>query len=108
MLPCTVLVHIISNSYKANALFPEHNLGIKANLQIIPANSAHILSYNTAHFSGLNIPNEPFPVRPFKVAAAPTVVGIMLKIDKTVSVSIILQHILLINNGVAFSSQIVI
>ncbi len=50
-------VHAIFYGYKANALFSEHNLSIEAHLQIIPANSAHILGDYAADFARFNIRN---------------------------------------------------
>lgn len=56
-----------------NAVLTEHDLGVKACLQIISADSAHVLYDHMGNLTGFNICDKLLPRRAFKIAATPTV-----------------------------------
>ena len=72
-----IAVNAVGDSDKMNVVLAEHYLGVKACLQIISADSGHILDKNVRHLVGFNICNQPFPSRAVKVATRIAVVGIM-------------------------------
>ena len=50
-------------------MLTEHDLRIKAGLQIISADSVHVLYDNMSHPPGFNIGKQPLPRRTVKVAS---------------------------------------
>ena len=53
-----------------DVILPEQNLGVKACLQIVPADSGHIFYKDVRHFSRLNVRNKLLPRGSLEVAAA--------------------------------------
>lgn len=53
------------------------HIGIKSSLEIITSDSAHVLGDDTADLPGLNIGNQPLPIRALKIAPGPSAVRIM-------------------------------
>ena len=49
----------------------------KAGLQVVPADSRHVLTEDMSHFPGFDICDQPFPRGALKIAAAPAVVRVM-------------------------------
>ena len=74
----------------------------------VTANSAHVLGNDTAHFSGLNVGNQPLPVGPLEVAAGPAVIGVMDTVGKAVLGGVALQLQFLIDNRIAVPNRLII
>lgn len=83
-------VDAVSDGDKPHMVLPKYDLGKIADLQIISANSTHILGQNTADFPDLNVRNQPFPTRTVKIAPGPSIVRIMDAVCKALAGSVFL------------------
>jgi len=106
-LPATLYaaVYTVGDGDKPDALFPKHNLGIEASLEIITPNPAHILGNHTADLSGLNVRNQAFPVRAVEAAARPAVVCVMGTVTEPMLGSIRFEHQFLMNDRVTIARR---
>ena len=103
-----IIIHAVSNSDKADIMFAEHDLCVEACFKVIAPNAAHIFCQNHPDFPSLYICNHVLPSGTVKVSAAPSVIRIMFAVSETMLISVVLQITLLIDNGVAFSIEIII
>ena len=101
-------VHTVCNGNKMNPMLPEEHLGIKAGLQIVTACTAHIFYDHTADLSGFNVSNHAFPIGTLKIAAGPSIVRIVGKVGVAVLDCVVFEVCFLVQNGVAFSHEVII
>ena len=91
-----------------NPMLPEEYLGVKAGLEIVAADTAHILYKNMGDLTGLDIRDQLLPARALKVAAAPAVVRIV----DTVAIASLqcmgFKVNLLVCNGVRVSHDLIV
>ena len=64
-----VAVYVVGDSDEVDAMLTEEHFRIKAGLQIITTDTAHVLYKNSGNPAGLNIRDQPLPVRAIKIAA---------------------------------------
>ena len=88
-------VNTVGDGDKPDASFAKHNLGIKARLQIVASDPAHILGNYTADLSGLNVCNQTLPVRTVEAAPGPAIIRVMANIVKSMLGGICFEHLLL-------------
>ena len=101
-------VHAVADSNKTDTLFSKQHFRVKAGLQIISANSGHILHQHSADLTSFNICQQLFPTGSVKVATGVTIIRIMDTVFEAVLGGIFLQHFFLIDDGVAVARQFVI
>ena len=65
-------------------MLAEHNLRIKACLEVVTPDTAHVLNDHGSDLARFNVGNQALPIGSFKIAAAPTVVGVVGAVCKTV------------------------
>ena len=103
-----VTVNAVGDSDKVNMVLTEHYLSVKACLQIISADSGHILHKNVCHLVGFNICNQPFPSRTVKVATRITVVGIVDEVFIPLLPCVAFEVCLLIDDRVAVPGEFIV
>ena len=101
-------VHAVANGDEAHAFLPEQNLRIEAGLEIVAPDAAHVLRQHRAHLPGLDVRNQPLPVRALERAARIPVVGIVDTICKAMLCRIVLQQLFLIDYGIAVPREVVV
>ena len=91
-----VAVHAVIDCNKAYLLLGEQNLGIKADLKIVSAETAHILDDNCADFPGFGFCKHCLKSGTVEVTPCVTVIGKMLDIFHTAFAGKIFEKSLLI------------
>ena len=86
-----IVIHAVGDGDKSDIVLAEHHFRIKSCFKIVAPDSAHILRQNHADLSGFHVGNQAFPAGALEVAAAPSVVCIVLAVGEAMLVSIILQ-----------------
>ena len=89
-------------------MLTEEHLRVKSGLQIISADSAHVLDDHMSHFPGFNICLQPLPCRTIKVAAGITVIGIVDNITVALLLSVAFEVFFLIDNGIAIPGLFIV
>ena len=89
-------------------ILPEVYLRVVSCFQIVAPNTAHIFGNDSADLTCFHISYKPFPSRTLKVAAAITVICIVLAIREVMLLGIILQIDFLIRDGVALSKLFIV
>ena len=82
-----------------NPMLPEEYLSVEARLQIVSADPAHVLDQHGSDLPGLNVRDQPLPVRAVEVAAGPAVVGIVVQVRVAVLCGVGFEVKLLVCNG---------
>ena len=72
-----VAVNVVGDSNKMNPILPEHDLGIKAGLQVITTDPTEVFAQQVGHLPGLNVGDQAFPARTLKIAARPSIIRIV-------------------------------
>ena len=103
-----VAVHSVGNGNEVNAVLTEHHLSVKARLQIISADSAHILYQDVSHLSGFNIRYQLLPRRSVKVSSTPTVVGVVLDIGVSSLCRIAFEVLFLIHDRITIANLVIV
>ena len=103
-----IAVHAVGNRNKVNSMLTEEYLRVKTGLQIISADSAHVLYDHMGNFAGFNICFQLLPCRAIEIAAAPTVIGVMLDIRVTFLLGIAFEVFFLIDNAVAIANLVIV
>ena len=103
-----VAVNAVGDSDEMNVVLAEHYLGVKACLQIISADSRHILDKNVRHLVGFDVGNQPLPSRAVKVAARIAVVSIVDEVFIPLLLCVAFEVCLLIDDGVAVPGEFVV
>ena len=93
-----IAVDAVADGDETHPEFAKENLRIETGLQIVSADSAHVLRQHQSHFSGLNVGHQPFPCRPVEIPARPSVISVMDDIGKTMLGSVALQVLFLIHD----------
>ena len=101
-------IYIVGDGNEADAVLPEEYLRIKAGLQIITTDTAHVLHQDSRNLAGLNICDQPLPVRAFKITTAPTVVRIMDDVAIPMLCRIGFEVAFLIYDGTGIPREVVI
>ena len=96
------------DSDKMNGFLLEINLRVEARLQVVASDAAHVLDQHRVDFISFNIGKHPLPAGALEVAAAESVVRIVLAVGEAMLVSIILQIELLVHDGVAFPVEVIV
>ena len=86
-------VHTVAYGYEADAVLPEHDLGIKAGLQVVAPDAAHIAGDNAIYFSGLYIRDHTLPIRALEAAPGISVIRIVTIARKSMQLSIVFKQI---------------
>ena len=89
LLVCAV--HPAVDCYEAYIGIGEGNLGVVPNLEIISAESAHILDDDGADLSSVHICDQALEVRSVEVRSAPAIVHIELCVSKAIVICVLLQ-----------------
>ena len=103
-----IVIHAVGDGDKSDIVLTEHHFRIKSCFKIVAPDSAHILRQNHANLSGFHVGNQAFPAGAVEIAAAPSVVRIVLAVGESMLVSIILQIELLVHDGVAFPVEVIV
>ena len=103
-----VAVHAIGDGDKVNAVLPEEHLRVKAGLQVITTRPTHVLDNDMGHLSGLDVRHQPLPCRPFKIAAAPSVIGVMAAVGVASLLGVAFEVFFLIHDGVAVTGIVIV
>ena len=103
-----IVIHAVGDGDKSDIVLAEHHFRIKSCFKIVAPDSAHILRQNHANLSGFHVGNQAFPAGAVEIAAAPSVVRIVLAVGEAMLVSIILQIELLVHDGVAFPVEVIV
>ena len=101
VIPLLVAVDTIVDSDEAHTLVSEHDIGVKADLEIVPPEAAHVLDDDRCHVPGLHLGNHGLEALSVKGRAAHSIIGEVADIGKAIPLGIVLQKCLLIQNGVA-------
>ena len=96
-----VAVDTIVDGDKPNALVSEHDIGVKANLEIVPPETAHVLDDDGCHVPGLHLGNHGLEAVPVEGRAAHSIVREVADIGEAVPFAEVLQKCLLVQNGIA-------
>ena len=96
-------VHIIVDSDKPHIILHEHNVRIHPHLQIVPAQTGHILDNDRSHLASLDHLLHLAETRPVEVRSAPSVIHKKTQIFEAVLTSISLKQFLLVDNTVALA-----
>lgn len=103
-----VAVDSVADGDEAYSEFSEKDFRIKTGLQIISANSAHVLRQNQSHFSGFDIGNQPLPCKTLKIASGPSVIGVVDAVSIPVVRGIAFEIFFLIDDRITVSSQVIV
>ena len=103
-----IAVHAVGDGNKVNAVLPEEYLRVKSGLQIVAPRPAHILDDHMGDFARLNICNELLPCRPLKVAAAPSVIGIVAAVGVASLLGVAFEVFFLIHDGIAIPGVVIV
>jgi len=103
-----VTVHAVGNGNKVDAMLPEEYLCVKAGLQIVTPRPAHVLDNNMGHLSGLNVRHQPLPCGTVKIAAAPSVIGVMAAVGVASLPGVAFEVLFLIHDGVAVAGVVIV
>ena len=109
-LSCTLVcaVHAVGNGDEPDIVLRKQDLRVEASLQIISPDPTHVLSNDTAHFSGLNVRNKLFPAGPLKIRAAPAIIRVMDDVGKAPLGGVAFEHGFLIDNRVTVPNLLII
>ena len=72
-----IAINVVGDSNKMNPILPEHDLGIKAGLQVITTDPTEVFAQQVGHLPGLNVSDQAFPARTLKVAARPSIIRVV-------------------------------
>ena len=61
-----IAINVVGDSNKMNPILPEHDLGIKAGLQVITTDPTEVFAQQVGHLPGLNVSDQAFPARTLK------------------------------------------
>ena len=89
-------------------MLTEEYLRVKAGLQIISADSAHVLYDHMDNLTCFNICLQLLPCGTVKISAAPTVIGIVLNIRVASLLGIAFEVFFLIDNAVAIANLVIV
>ena len=103
-----LVVHAVGNGDKSDIVLTEHDFRIKSCFKIVAPDSAHILRQNHANLSGFHVGNQAFPAGAVEIAAAPSVVRVVLAVGESMLIGVILQIELLVHDGVAFPVEVIV
>ena len=103
-----IAVHAVGDSHKVDTVLPEEHLRVKTGLQIITTGPAHVLDNDMGHLSGLNVRHQLLPCRPFKIAAAPSVIGIVAAVGVASLPGVAFEVFFLIHDGVAVARVVIV
>ena len=101
-------VYAVVDGNEANAVLREGDLRIEAHTEVITTHATEVFYKDNAHLTGFNVGNQAFPIGPFKIRAAPTVVRIDRYIRKIPFTGIAREHILLMNDGITVPGKIIV
>ena len=101
-----IVVHMTVNGDKPHIFLFEIDFGIKARLQVIAPDAAHVFDQYRSDFLAVNIRNHPLPAGTFKVSSAESVVRIVPAVLEAVCGGIGFKIFLLPKNrkGLSFVS----
>ena len=103
-----VAVNIVGNSNKMNPVLPEHDLGIKAGLQVITTDPTEVFAQQVGHLPGLNVGDQAFPARTLKIAARPSIIRIVDNIGVAPLLCIAFEIPFLVQNGVRVARNVIV
>ena len=96
-----VAVDTIVDGDKPNALVSKHDIGVKANLEVVAPEAAHVLDDDRCHVPGLHLGNHGLEAVPVEGRAAHSIVREVADIGEAVPFAEVLQKCLLVQNGIA-------
>ena len=91
-----------------DTVLPEEHLRVKTGLQIITTGPAHVLDNDMGHLPSLNVRHQLLPCGTVKVAAAPSVIGVVAAVGVTSLPGIAFEVFFLIDDGVAVASIVIV
>lgn len=86
-----IVIHAVGDGDKSDIVLTEHHFRIKSCFKIVAPDSAHILRQNHANLSGFHVGNQAFPAGAVEIAAAPSVVRVVLAVGESMLIGVILQ-----------------
>ena len=101
-------VNMAVDSDKMNGFLLEVNLRVEARLQVVASDAAHVLDQHRVDFISFNIGKHPLPAGAVEIAAAPSVVRIVLAVGESMLIGVILQIELLVYDRVAFPVEVIV
>ena len=100
-------VYAVVNGDQANA-FDTQNLHDLPDLEIVAPQAAHVLNDDCLHTASLDLLHHGGEAGAVKASAGDTIVGEMGRVWKTIPSGVVLQHLLLVGDGVAFALQLIV
>ena len=101
-------VHTAVYSDETDIVFGEKHLSIDTNLQIVSADTTHILGKNDTNFIILHQFNHSFPIGSVEVSSGVPIIHEKLDILETLFICVFLENRLLIDNAVAITCQFIV
>ena len=77
-------VHAVADGDEPHTLAPEVHLGIEAGLDVVAPDAAQVFCDDGSNQTGIYVCNELLPSRAFEVAAAETIICVVLAMDEAV------------------------
>ena len=103
-----VAVHAVGDGNKVNAVLPEEYLRVKSGLQIITTSPTHVFDDYMSNLSGLDVLHQLLPSGTVKVAAAPSVIGIVAAVGVAPLLGVAFEVFFLIHDGVAVTGIVIV
>ena len=101
-------VHTAVHSDETDIVFRKENFRVDADLQIVSADTAHVLGKNDTNFIILHQFNHALPIGSFEVSPGVPVIHEKLDILETLFFSVSFENRLLIDNAVAIACQFIV
>ncbi len=103
-----VAVDVVGDGDEVDIVLPEKDFSIKAGLEVVPPDPAHVLGKNDAYLSSLDVRRQPFPRRALEAAAGPAVIRIVDAVGKALLGGVVFQVFLLIYDGIAVPGDLIV
>ncbi len=91
-----------------NSILPEHDLGVEAGLQVVPADAAHVLAQQMGDLPGFHVRHQPFPAGALKIAAGPSIVRIVDEVGIAALLRVGFEVSFLVQNGVRVARDVIV
>lgn len=93
---------------KTNFFFSKENICKEADLKMVTPNPAKVFDNNSRYLSVLYAGNKFIPCRTVKGRSRPTIICVVVQIDKPMLFCIGFKHLLLMNNAIAVTVSVII
>lgn len=101
-------VYAVVDGDEADISAGQNYLGVVTHLEVISAQSAHVLDNDSANLTLVHKGHQALPIRAVKVGSGVAIVHEEHGVAETVAISVLLQNGFLVDNGVAVTLQLII